>query len=378
MFDTIEQAHLNELHVTQDTATQLRAFIAIHNTRLGPALGGCRFIPYENETKALHDAIRLAQGMSYKAALAGLPLGGGKAVILHPKNLIDRTALLRKFGEFIESLGGRYITSVDSGTSPMDMDIVAHTTSYVTATSHRNKDPSPNTALGVFNGIKCAVSHQLQEDNLHNITICIQGLGHVGSILAMLLKKAGAKLIISDINPNRTKKIAKLYDAQIVAPEEIHKIPCDVFAPCAYGNIINETTVSELKCSIVAGAANNPVVSTAITSALHETGILYAPDYVINAGGLIMVGMEKLGYSAADIERKTLAIADTLESIFKCSQQTQESTDMIANAIAEKILYEKTTTTATVSHNYCIGMEANHLATGLRHQIPPTANRFLM
>ncbi|MEJ2681687.1 MAG: Glu/Leu/Phe/Val dehydrogenase dimerization domain-containing protein [Gammaproteobacteria bacterium] len=367
MFDTIEQARLHALHIFSDADTQLRAIVAIHNTRLGPALGGCRFLHYPSYTHALEDAIRLAQGMSYKAALAGLPLGGGKAVIIKPQPLFDRAALLRAFGRCIEQLKGQYITSVDSGTSSADMDEIQKTTSHVTATGFHHVNPSPNTALGVFYGIQAALAHRFGDASLAGRHVAIQGVGNVGKVLAQHLHNHGATLTLSDTDPSQVKHLASRLNAQVVAPEHIFDVPCDVFAPCGLGGILNANTLPRLRCHIVAGAANNQLASPEQDDWLFQHRILYAPDFVINAGGLIQVASEKrvletnsletnVEHVAQDEKRddasqqddtpqqkavkyRTQRIRDTLHNIFTTAEQQQQATGRIATALAERLLF---------------------------------------
>lgn len=338
-FDKIERADLNELHFRYDKSSGMRAIIAIHNTRLGPALGGCRFISYPNDDAAITDVIRLARGMSYKAAIANVPQGGGKAVLLKPDEPFDRVAMFRAFGSFIHDLGGRYITAVDSGSLITDMDEVASVTPYVSGTSRDGRDPSPITALGVYAGICAAVSHQLKRDALKGLCIAVQGLGNVGYELARLLHKDGARLLVCDIDDQRVQRAVKEFGARAVVADEIYDQQCDLFAPCGLGGILNDQTIPRLRCAIVAGAANNQLAEDAHGEALHKRGILYAPDYVINAGGLIQVSLGYLKKPEAEIRSRTLALGSTLKDLFEGSEAANSPPEQIANRVAESLLF---------------------------------------
>jgi len=346
MFDTIERADLETLHFCSDRKSGLRAIIAIHNTRLGPALGGCRCVYYISDEAAITDVVRLARGMSYKAALANVPQGGGKAVILKPAEAFDRVALYRAFGKFVNDLGGRYITAVDSGTLVSDMDEVASVTPYVSGSVADGLDPSPVTALGVYSGICAAVRHQLGRDSVKGVHVAVQGVGNVGYALAALLHENGAQLTVSDTDRDRMQRCVRDFKANTVAPDIIHSINCDVFAPCGLGGVLNEKTLPELKCSIVAGAANNQLASDRQGMALHSRGILYAPDYVINAGGLIQVSLGFLKKPAEEINRRTLALGSALSDLFDKSRSDNCPPEKIANLVAETILYGKAGTPA--------------------------------
>lgn len=339
MFDKIEQAHLSELHFKCDESSQLKSIIAIHNTKLGPALGGCRCIEYSDEDAALNDVIRLAKGMSYKAALAGVPQGGGKAVIMKPRAVQDRVALYRAFGRFVNELGGRYITAVDSGTNLDDMDQVSRVTPHVSGSNHDGLDPSPVTALGVFAGIRAAIKHRFGKTELNDIHVAIQGIGNVGGELARLLHEAGARLTLTDIDTTRLQEYQQCFNAEVVEPDAIYAVPCDVFAPCGLGAVINDNTISQLNCQIVAGSANNQLADTCHGDLLHQKDILYAPDYVINAGGLIKVSLGNLGVSEEGVLRKARDIHHTLMGIFTRSQADNMPPHTIADLMAEDILY---------------------------------------
>ncbi|OZG74609.1 amino acid dehydrogenase [Hahella sp. CCB-MM4] len=340
MFDLLDHYRVNELHVRDDAATGLKSFIAIHNTRFGPALGGCRFISYTSPDDALLDALRLARGMSYKAVLAGVPQGGGKSVIMKPKGQFDAEAIFRSFGRFVDDLGGRYITAIDSGTTAKEMDWISKETRHVTSTSSED-NPSNYTARGVFEGLKAAVRHKLGQDRLNGIRVAVQGIGNVGYQLCHLLHEAGASLIVSDINQEAIKRAHQDFGATVVSVDEIYSVECDVFAPCGLGSIINDQTLSLLKCAVVAGSANNQLKHHEHGQWLHDEGILYSPDYVINAGGLVYASLHHLGKPQHLIEEKTKRIAHTLSEIFKQSEQKDLATSVIADQLAEQRLYQK-------------------------------------
>ncbi len=338
MFDMMDAARLEGLHLAQDPATGLKAIIAIHSTRLGPALGGCRYLPYPNDEAAIGDAIRLAQGMSYKAALAGLEQGGGKAVIIRPPHLDNRGALFEAFGRFIESLGGRYITAVDSGTSSADMDCIAQQTRHVTSTTQAG-DPSPHTALGVFAGIRASAQARLGSDDLEGLRVAVQGLGHVGYALAEQLAAVGAELLVCDLDPGRVQLAVEQLGAHPLAPEALLSTPCDILAPCGLGGVLTSQSVSQLRCAAVAGAANNQLERPEVADELEARGILYAPDYVINSGGLIYVALKHRGADPHSITAHLERIPARLTEIYAHAQADHQSPARIADRLAERILY---------------------------------------
>ena len=327
-----------ELHFKVDVKTGMKAIVAIHNTKLGPALGGCRFIEYPDTATAVDDAMRLARGMSYKSALANLPLGGGKAVIIKPAHSFDRVAYMHQFGEFINDLGGRYVTALDSGTQLTDMDIIAQHTPYVASLSSHNGDPSPSTAIGVFRGIQAAVLFKTGKESLNGLHIAIQGLGHVGFALARKLHECGARLTVADINPAIVEQAINEFGATAVPTNDIHKIACDVFAPCALGAIINDITINQLQTTIIAGAANNQLAHTYHGQRLHDKGILYATDYVINAGGVIFAAGKYLNTPEAVVNSQIDGIRTTLLDVFTRSGQENRPTSDIADTMAQEKL----------------------------------------
>lgn len=343
--DLFQQANdmgFGDIHFKSDADSGLNAIIAIHDTTLGPALGGCRFLPYDSTQSALLDAMNLAQGMSFKAAIAGLPLGGGKSVIIKPEKSFDRKKLFLAFGHFIEELNGRYITSVDSGTNVSDMDVISTNTSHVASTSKQaiaTGDPSPYTALGVRRAIEAAVKIKYEKNNLSNIHVAIQGLGHVGYFLAKELHELGAQLSFCDINSDNVTRIKKMFGGQAYSPNEIFDVECDVFAPCALGGAINATTIKRLNTGVIVGAANNQLATLEMGRYLHEKNILYAPDYVVNAGGLIQVFLKDKENSLAKVDN----IYDTLINIFKTAKNNQQPPVETADALAKKLILDAET-----------------------------------
>ena len=306
-----------------DAASGLQAIVAIHSTQLGPALGGTRFFPFESEEEALRDVLRLARGMTYKAAAAGLDLGGGKAVIIgNPKR--DKTEeLMRAYGRLLDSLGGRYITAEDVGTSREDMDLIRRETRWVTGVSKRlggSGDPSPVTAYGVFNGLKAAAQEGLGTDELAGLRVVVQGVGKVGYALVKHLSEAGCRVTVSDVDVDLVGRAVKDFGVDTVEPAKAHAVECDIFAPCALGGIIRDDTLPELKCRVVAGAANNQLARPEHGDALAEMGILYAPDFVINAGGLINVADELMGYDRERAMKRVEEIFRSLREVFRISK----------------------------------------------------------
>ncbi|QLE03137.1 Glu/Leu/Phe/Val dehydrogenase [Galbibacter sp. BG1] len=324
----------------QDKDTGLKAIIGIHNTVLGPALGGTRMWNYENEWEALNDVLRLSRGMTYKSAITGLNLGGGKAVIIGDAKTQKNPALMRRFGEFVHSLSGKYITAEDVGMETADMDTVREVTPYVTGISEEKGgagNPSPITAYGVFMGMKAAAKYQFGDDSLEDKKVLVQGVGHVGETLVDHLYNEGAQLFISDINEERLLELAKKYKAVIVPGNEIFNHELDVYAPCALGATINDATVNAINAKIVAGAANNQLADEKVHGAiLKERGIAYAPDFLINAGGIINVYAELEGYDKKEILRKTENIYKTTLDIFTHADTNNCTTHQSALQIAQQ------------------------------------------
>jgi len=325
-----------------DKKTGLKAFIAIHDTSLGPAAGGCRMWKYDNELDALSDALRLSRGMSYKNAMAGLKLGGGKAVIIGDSKTDKSEEIFRAFGRFVHSLGGKYISAEDVGISVEDMEIVSEETPHVAGLNkgeHASGDPSPFTATGTYIGIKAAVKHQLGKDDVKGLTVAVQGVGHVGYYLCKHLHENGAKLLVSDINQAALDRVADEFGATIVATDEIISADADVFAPCALGAIINDDTIDTIKATIIAGAANNQLARDEHGQKLMQKNILYAPDYVINAGGIINVAAETRGeYDETWVNKKVDNIYNSLTAIFERSKAEKRPTNLIADEMAQDII----------------------------------------
>ncbi len=341
VFGKLSQYDFGEVHFRLDKATHLKAIVAIHDSRLGPALGGCRFIEYDTDEAAYIDALRLARGMTYKAALAGLAHGGGKSVIIRPKGRFDRVALFRAFGRFIEDLRGHYITAEDSGTGLEDMEIVRTQTKHVTGVdpSHGGSgDPSPFTALGVRRGIEACVKFKLGKSDLKGVHVAVQGVGHVGYYLCKELHAAGAKLTVADVDRLKSERAQREFGAAIVNIDDVAKVDCEVFAPCALGAGINDDTVPHLKASIVAGAANNQLAEPRHGDDLHARGILYAPDYAINAGGLVNVAQEVKGYDPKAARDRTMQIFDTIYEICDRSKKLAAPTYKVADIMVEEKL----------------------------------------
>jgi len=336
LFDTIASMGHEQLVLCNDTSAGYRGIIAIHSTTLGPALGGTRFWNYASDEEAIVDALRLARGMTYKNAVAGLNLGGGKSVIIGNNKTTDREMIFRAHGRFVESLGGRYITAEDVGTSTADMDYVHMETKNVTGLAGRSGDPSPVTAHGVFRAIQASAKERWGSDDLSGRAISVQGAGHVGYFLSKELHEAGAKLIVTDIDAERVKQVVSEFGARAVAPDEIYGVQADIFAPCALGGIINDKTIPQLKVEVVSGAANNVLLEERHGEVLDQKGILYAPDYVANAGGVINVYSELAGWSSARAFRKADEIYDTVLKVFKIAKTDKVPTYVAADRLAEQ------------------------------------------
>jgi leucine dehydrogenase len=328
-----------ELLVTgEEPESGYRGVIAVHSTRLGPAVGGARLWNYASEEEAVTDALRLARGMTYKNALAGLALGGGKSVIIGDRHRLDREAVFRAHGRFVESLGGRYITAEDVGTSPADMEIIRRETDHVAGLLDRSGDPSPVTARGVFRAIQASARARWGTDELAGRRVAIQGCGHVGYHLARELHAAGAQLFVADTDAGRVRRVVEECGARPLEPGEIYKAEADVFAPCALGGVLNDRTIPLLKAEVVAGAANNQLLEARHGEALERAGILYAPDYVANAGGIINGCIELLGWEPADARRKVEEIYDTLLRVFEIARRDGVPTSVAADRLAEERL----------------------------------------
>lgn len=327
------------LLVCSEDSTNYRAIIALHSTKLGPALGGARFWNYHNEEAAINDALRLARGMTYKNALAGLPFGGGKSIIIGDNKRADRESLFRTHGRFVETLQGSYITAEDVGTSPADMEYVLMETEHVAGLAGRSGDPSPVTARGVFRALLASANYRWGTDDISRKTISIQGCGHVGYHLAKELHQAGARLVVADVDVERAGRVVSEFNASVVRPEEIYGVEADIFSPCALGGIINDETIPQLKVEIVVGAANNQLLETKHGDALAERNILYAPDYVANAGGVINGCRELLGWEQTRSHGKVNEIYDTVLNIFRIAKEDGIPTYRAADRLAESRLH---------------------------------------
>lgn len=338
VFDSMAHYDYGELHLKRDAATGLRAIIAIHDSRLGPALGGCRFIHYDSDEAGITDALRLARGMTYKAAISGVPHGGGKSVIIKPRGEFDRAALFRAFGGFLEDLGGHYITAEDSGTSLEDMEVIKSVTKHVTGVKGGSGDPSPFTALGVRRGIEALSKFVLDRESIEGLQVAVQGVGHVGYHLCNELHSLGAQITVADIDPLKAERAEREFGAAVVALDDIYAVDCDVFAPCALGSALNDETIPRLKCRIVAGAANNQLAEPRHGDDLYQRGIVYAPDYAINAGGLINVAAEVEGYDEARVRARVTDIYDIIFEIADRAKAAMQPTDRIADTIAQEKL----------------------------------------
>ncbi len=338
IFNAIREMGHEQVAICTDKASGYCGIIAIHDTRLGPALGGTRFWNYDTEDEAIMDALRLARGMTYKSAVAGLNLGGGKSVILGDNKTKNREAIFRAHGRFVDTLCGRYITAEDVGTSPSDMDFVHMETNHVAGLASKSGDPSPVTAHGVFRAIEASAKFRWGSSDLHDRTVSLQGCGHVGRYLAKELHAAGAKLIVTDIDPEKVRQVVADTGAQAVAPDEIYSTKAQIFAPCALGGIINDETIPKLNVEIVAGGANNQLLEQRHGDALEARGIVYAPDYVANAGGVINVYSELAGWDLDRAFKKADEIFDTVLGVFELAKAEGIPSYRAADRVAERRL----------------------------------------
>jgi leucine dehydrogenase len=334
-----QQGEHEQVIFCHDKNVGLKAIIAIHNTSLGPALGGTRMWNYKTEQEALTDVLRLSKGMTYKAAAAGLNLGGGKAVIIGDPKTQKTEGLFRAFGQYVNSLNGKYITAEDVGTGVNDMEHVFMETPWVTGIPKDfggSGDPSPYTAHGVLMGIKAAAHEKFGTDSLKGMRIAVQGLGNVGSNLVKYLVEEGAHVIVSDIDQARVKMHYDAFKVEIVAPDAILGVDCDIQAPCAMGAIVNDQTITKFKCKVIAGGANNQLAEPRHGDQLRELGILYAPDYVVNAGGLMNVFVELEGYSPDRAFEKTRKVYQNVKKVIEIAKRDNISTHIAADRLAEE------------------------------------------
>lgn len=327
-----------------DEAAGLDGVIAIHSTARGPAAGGCRFWTYPDESAAMADAVRLAEGMSYKNAMAELPFGGGKAVLRRPAGAFDRAALFEAFGQAVERLEGRYVTAEDVGTSVADMELVARHTSHVagrTALAGRaGGDPSPWTALGVFEAMRAAAAFQ-SGSTLSSMTVAVLGVGNVGAHLCDLLAEAGAQLVVADIDPARCARMAEVHGARVVAIDEIAGVAADIFAPCALGGALDVATVGALRAKLVCGAANNQLAGEEIAGLLLQRGVTYVPDYVANAGGIINVAAEYLQESADEVRQRVVQIGPRVAAVLEEAARDGLAPSVVADRTAERLMQKR-------------------------------------
>ena len=330
-FEQVAYAH--------DRDTDMRAIVAIHSTVLGPALGGTRFWPYRNEAAALVDVCRLAEGMTYKHAAAGLDRGGGKAVILGDPGVLRSDGLITAYARFVDGLGGRYITAEDVGTTQADMDLVRRITPHVTGVSEAlggSGDPSPATALGVLWAMRAVATRLWGSPHLAGRHVCISGVGKVGGALADHLHTEGARLTVADVRAEHAEAVAARTGAAIVAPEVAHEVACDVFSPCALGGVLSATTIPQLHCAAVVGSANNQLEAAQDAQRIHDSGVLYAPDYVANAGGVINIAEERHGYDRARAEQRISRIHDTVLEVLELADREGCTTAAAADRLAER------------------------------------------
>jgi leucine dehydrogenase len=345
VFETIGTDAHESVHFGEDTASGLKAIVAIHSTVLGPSLGGTRFYPYADEQAALVDVLRLSQAMTYKAAAAGLAQGGGKAVIIGDPTHLRSDDLFRAYGRFINGLAGRYITAEDVGTTVADMEIVASETSFVSGlpvTDGGSGDPSPATAMGVAASMRAVSSYLWGMDNLNGRKVAIKGVGKVGMELAGVLAAQGVELVVADVNSEATDAASTAFGAKVVSIEDIHTIECDFFSPCALGGDLNGATIPQMSCAAVVGSANNQLAAEGDANRLAERGILYAPDFVVNAGGIINIAAEADGYSIEKADRMVESIYDTLSKVLRTSDSLGVSTDDAAKHVAKTRISEAT------------------------------------
>ncbi|MBT2665404.1 branched-chain amino acid dehydrogenase [Peribacillus simplex] len=339
IFKYLEKYDYEQLLFCQDKQSGLKAIIAIHDTTLGPALGGTRMWTYASEEDAIEDALRLSRGMTYKNAAAGLNLGGGKTVIIGDPRKDKNEEMFRAFGRYIQGLNGRYITAEDVGTTVEDMDLIHEETDFVTGISPAfgsSGNPSPVTAYGVYRGMKAAAKEAFGTDSLEGKVVAVQGVGNVSYNLCRHLHEEGAQLIVTDINKESVARAVESFGATAVNPDEIYGVDCDIYAPCALGAVINDHTINQIKAKVIAGAANNQLKEPVHGDQIHEKGIIYAPDYVINAGGVINVADELLGYNRERALKKVETVYDTIERVFEIAKRDQIPTYKAADRMAEE------------------------------------------
>ena len=337
LFDLADFDNHEQVVFCSDDESGLKAIIAVHNTKLGPAVGGCRMWDYANDEEALVDALRLSKGMTYKNAMAGLQMGGGKSVIIGDAKTLKSDALFKAFGEALNGLNGRYLSAEDVNITTKDIAIANTVTPFVTGTEGKSGNPAPFTALGTFLGIKACVKHKLNRDDLNGLKVAVQGLGSVGYGLCEHLHKAGAKLFVTDINQKALDSASIEFGATVVSLDEIYDQDVDIYAPCALGASVNDNTIKRLKAKIIAGCANNQLAEPRHDQALVDNGILYAPDYVINAGGIINISFEE-NYNREQATKKVEEIYSTLLDVFTKADKQNKPTGIIADEMARSII----------------------------------------
>ncbi len=339
VFDSPDFDEHEQVLFVNDRPAGLRAIIAIHNTNLGPSLGGCRMWPYATEAEALRDVLRLSRGMTYKAAMVGVELGGGKSVIIADAHKDKRPELLHAMGRWIDSLGGRYITGEDIGTNPLDMAEIRKETKFVSCLRKQDGgygDPAPMTALGVYQAIDAGVERAFATTSLKGVRVAVQGVGNVGARLCALLAEAGAELTVCDIFADNLERVVERHGAASVAPDEIFALEADVFAPCAMGAVLNDETIPQLKAKVIAGAANNQLAGERHGQMLAERGIVYLPDYVANGGGLISCAAEWYRHDPAEVEKNVMRIRETCVEILEYAERNAVPSHEAADRLAEQ------------------------------------------
>lgn len=339
LFERIGPDGYEQVVFCHDRAAGLKAVIAVHSTRLGPSLGGTRFYPYASEEDAVEDVLRLARGMTYKSAAAGLDLGGGKAVIIGDPAVAKTEALLRAYARFVDSLGGRYITAEDVGTTQADMDLIRRETSYVTGVSQSlggSGDPSAATAFGVLHAMKAAAKKLWGSTDLAGRHVVVSGVGKVGSCLVRHLVEERARVTVSDVYAPSVERVVHDFGVEAVPPEKAHAVECDVFSPCAMGAVLSEETIPELRCAAVVGSANNQLAEAADAERIADAGVLYAPDYVVNAGGVINIAEELRGYQRDRAWGEIRRIYDTTLAVLETAESEGTTTAAAADRVAER------------------------------------------
>lgn len=335
LFEQLHESY-EQIVFSHDPETGLRTIIAVYSTARGPGLGGTRFRPYATEDEAIADVLKLAKAMAYKAAAADLPLGGAKGIIIGDPHELKTEALLKAYARVVDGLGGAYLTCADVGTTADDLDVIGTVTAHVTGTHRGSGDPSPMTAYGIWHGMRAVAEEAFGEPSLAGRHVVVLGVGKVGGALARMLHREGARLTLADIDVAAVKTLADELDAEICEPSDAHRLEADVFSPCALGGVINARTVGELGARAIAGAANNQLAAPELGDALAAAGIVYAPDFVINAGGVINAEDERYGYDAARARSKAEGIAETLREVYRSARRDNRSPAAAADLLAQE------------------------------------------